>query len=110
MKVEIFQAGDERIPSLGGYKNQRNGGWWCGEVIELSCVLMMKALVAQACPTLGDPMDCSPPGFTVHGILQAKILAQVAIPFSRGSSHPGIKLWSPHCRQIFYCLSNSGGG
>ena len=43
-------------------------------------------LVAQSCPTLCDPMDCSLPGFPVHGILWAKILEQVAIPFSRGSS------------------------
>ena len=35
-----------------------------------------------------DPMDCSPPGFSVHGILQAGILKWVAIPFSRGSSQP----------------------
>ena len=43
-------------------------------------------LVTQACPTLCHPMDCSPPGSSVHGILQARILEWVAIPFSRGSS------------------------
>ena len=42
--------------------------------------------VAQSCPTLCDPMD-----YTVHGILQARILEWVAFPFSRGSSEP----WSP---------------
>ena len=46
--------------------------------------------VAQSCPTLCDPMDC-----TVHGILQARILEWVAIPFSRGSSYRGIELGSP---------------
>ena len=45
-------------------------------------------LVAQSCPTLCHPMDCSPPGFSVHGILQARILEWVAISFSRGSSRP----------------------
>ena len=40
------------------------------------------------CPTLWDPMDCSPPGSLVHGIFQAWILEWVAIPFSRGSSWP----------------------
>ena len=40
---------------------------------------------AQSCPTLCDPMDCSPPGSSVHGILQVRILEQVAISFSRGS-------------------------
>ena len=41
------------------------------------------------------PMDCSLPGFSVHGILQARILEWIAIPFSRGLPHPGIKTWSP---------------
>ena len=38
--------------------------------------------VAQSCPTLCDPVDCSPPGSSVHGILQARILECVAISFS----------------------------
>ena len=42
--------------------------------------------VAQLCPTLCDPMDCSLPGFSVHGILQARILEWVAMPSSMGSS------------------------
>ena len=46
--------------------------------------------VTQSCPTLCDPMD-----YTVHGILQARILDWVALPFSRGSSHPRIKPRSP---------------
>ena len=45
-------------------------------------------LVAQSCPTLYDPMDCSPQGSSVHGILQARILEWVAMPFSKGSSQP----------------------
>ena len=44
--------------------------------------------IVQSCPTLCNPMDCSPPGSSVHGILQARILEGVAIPFSRGSSQP----------------------
>ena len=44
--------------------------------------------VAQSCPTLCNPMDCSPPGSSIHGILQARILEWVAISFSRGSSQP----------------------
>ena len=42
--------------------------------------------LAQLCPTLCDPVDCSPPGSSVHGILQARILEWVAISFSKGSS------------------------
>ena len=44
--------------------------------------------VAQSCPPLCDPMDCSLPGFSVHGILQARILEWVTVSFSRGSSRP----------------------
>ena len=43
----------------------------------------LEVKVAQPCPTLGDPTD-----YTVHGILQARILEWVAVPFSRGSSQP----------------------
>ena len=39
-------------------------------------------LAAQSCPTLCDPMDCGPPGSSVHGDLQARILKWTAIPFS----------------------------
>ena len=44
--------------------------------------------VAQLCQTLCDSVDCSPPGYRIHGILQARILDSVAISYSRGSSHP----------------------
>ena len=44
--------------------------------------------VAQSCPTLCGPMDCSPPGSSVHGILQARILEWVVMPSSRGSFQP----------------------
>ena len=55
-------------------------------------------LISQSCPTLCDPMDCSLPGSSVHGILQARILEWVAIPFSRDS------FWQ--CR-IFDCMDAS---
>ena len=45
-------------------------------------------LVVKSCPTLWDSMDYSPPGSSVHGLLQARILEWVAIPFSRGFSRP----------------------
>ena len=44
--------------------------------------------VTQSCPTLCDPMDCSLPGSSIHGIFQARVLEWVAISFSRGSSRP----------------------
>ena len=46
----------------------------------------VKLIVVQWGPTLCDPMECSPPSSSVHGILQARILEWIAIPFSRGSS------------------------
>ena len=84
--------------------------------------LLMKVKVAQLCPTLCDPIN-----YTVHGILQARILEWGAVSFSRGSSQPrdsnlGIKWAYPvssstslvaqmvkcllHCRQALYCLSH----
>ena len=49
--------------------------------------------VAQLCPTFWDPMDCSLPGSSVHGIFQARILEWVAVSFSRRSSWP--RDWTP---------------
>ena len=46
----------------------------------------MKVLVAQSCPILYDPIECSPPGPSAHETFQVRILEWVAIPFSRGSS------------------------
>ena len=48
--------------------------------------LCVRANLLQSCPTLCDPMDCSPPDSSIHGILQARKLRWVAMPSSRGSS------------------------
>ena len=50
-------------------------------------------LVAKSCLTLCNPMDYRPPGSSLHGVLQARILEWVAIPFSRGSSQPRDQTW-----------------
>ena len=52
------------------------------------CRMKVEVLVAQSCLTFCNPMDCSLPDSSVHGILQARILNWVTIPFSRGSSRP----------------------
>ena len=52
-------------------------------------------LVTQSCPTLCNPMDCSPPDSSVHGIFQAKILEWIPFPSPRDLSNPGIEPWSP---------------
>ena len=55
----------------------------------------MKVLVIQLCPTLCNSMDCSSPGSSDHGILQARILEWVSIPFSGDLSNTEIKPGSP---------------
>ena len=62
----------------------------------------MHAHSLQLCPTMYDPMDCGPPGSSVHGILQARILEWVAMPFSRGFS------WSRDWTHVF-CGFFTGG-
>ena len=65
--------------------------------------IYMYAKSLQSCPTLCDPMNCSLPGSSVHGVLQARILEWVAMPSSRGSSQP--RDWTLgllHCRRILY--------
>ena len=98
----------------------------------LQCVkVKSEREVAQSCPTLHDPMHCSLPGSSIHGICQARVLEWDAIAFSDGlysqwnspgqntgvgslsllqgifptqGSNPGLL----HCRQIFYQLSHKG--
>ena len=60
----------------------------CQEQLQGPVLSLSESEVAQSCPTLCDPMDCSLPGFSVHGIFQARILEWAAISFSRGSSRP----------------------
>ena len=63
--------------SLGGSKGL--GEWWKVE---------SESEVAQLCPTLCDPIDCSLPGSSARGILQARVLEWVAVSFSKRSSQP----------------------
>ena len=63
-------------------------------------------LVTQLCPTLCDFVNCILPGSSVHGILQARILEWIAIPFPRGSFQT--RDGTLHCRQFLYCLSHQG--
>ena len=69
------------------------------------CAMHAKSL--QSCPTLCDPMDCTPPGSSVHQILQTKVMEWVPISFSRESSQPGdrthISYVSCIGRQILNC-------
>ena len=63
--------------------------------------------VAQLCPTLCDPMDCSLPGFSIHGIFQGRVLEWVAVSLSRGSSQPRDLIQVSHIvGRHFYHLSH----
>ena len=66
----------------------------------------------QSCLTLCDPIDCSPPGSSVHGILQARILEWAAMPSSRGSSRPRdqtcVSYVSCIVRQVLYHWCHQG--
>ena len=62
---------------------------------QMSFAAAASAKSLQSCPTLWDPIDGSPQGSPVPGILQARTLEWVAISFSRDLPNPGIKPWSP---------------
>ena len=67
------------------------GRWWFILLVPwylLFYIIVREREVTQSCPTLCDPMDCSLPGSSVHGIFQAIVLEWIAISFSKGSSQP----------------------
>ena len=67
----------------------------------------MCAKLLQSCPTLCNPMDYSPPGSSVHGILQARKLEWVAMPSSKGSSQPRVSLTAPPLAGRFFITSTT---
>ena len=69
----------------------------------------MPCLIAQPCLTLCNPVDCSPPGSSVHGIFQAKILEWVAISCCRGSSQPRDQIAPPTLAGRFFTTSTTWG-
>ena len=72
----------------------KNTGVGCHFLLQCKKV-KSESEVAQSCPTLSDPMDCSLPGSSVHRIFQARTLEWVAFPFPRDLPNPGIKSGSP---------------
>ena len=72
--------------------NLRQHFWWPhldgSSVSPRYNTLLCVCVLTESCLTLRDPRDCSPPGSSVHGIVQARMLEWVAISFSRGSSQP----------------------
>ena len=88
----------------GGKKEEESG----------ACLVSSKYCVfsvTKSCLNLYDPMDCSPPGSSVHGISQARILEWVVISSSRGSSRPRVGPESPASAEGFFTTEplNIGG-
>ena len=85
------------------------GLWYFVKTAPASKYSHLTSYNLQPCPTLCDPMDCSPPGSSVSGILQARILEGAAITLLQGI-FPTSELNPvlPHCRQILYWLSHQG--
>ena len=80
---------------------------WHMNIIASPNVWVLKkchVLVTQLCLTLCNPMDCSPPGSSVHGILQARILEWVAIRFFRGSSWPRDRTQVSHIAGRYFII------
>ena len=66
--------------------------------------IVKESEVAPSCPTLGNHMDCSLPGSSIHGIFQARILEWVTISFSRGSPQPRDQTWVSRTAGSFYTI------
>ena len=76
------------LSKMGIIKDRNGMDLTKAEDIKKRCQEYTESEVSQSCPTLCNPVDCSPPGSSVHEILQSRILEWVFISFSRGSSRP----------------------
>ena len=85
----LQSLGSQRI----GHDRVANSNTIMRTYLHINIYVHICMLGAQSCPTLCDPMDCSLPGSSVHGILQAKILEWFASSFSRGSMPPRDRNW-----------------
>ena len=68
----------------------------CKEILVKLIKIESESDITQSCPTLCDPMECSLPCSSIHGIFQARVLEWIAISFSRGSSGPRDWTWVSH--------------
>ena len=75
---------EKQVMEVGGFANQV----LCFKSTAFKTPIRYSVTKSLSCLTLCDPMDCSLPGSSVHGILQARILEWVAMPSSKGSSQP----------------------
>ena len=87
---------------------EKKTGWLPGPFQVKFIIKQTHTKLPQSCPTLCIPMDCSPPGSSVHGILQARTVEWVAIPLARGPSPQGLNLGLLDCRRFFTCWATRG--
>ena len=73
------------MKTFSSFQKALSDTWNCYRLFLYACMCTHSP---HLCPTLGDPMGYSPPGFSVHGILQARMLEWVSIPFSRNLPDP----------------------
>ena len=102
-QVELSKAASSFLFAVSEYLDSYIGNQLSETFV--FCVLFFHLCVCakslQSCLTLCNSMDCSPPGFSVHGILQARILEWVAMPPPGELPDPRIKLTSPGRRTVF---------
>ena len=92
---------------ISGQRSACRGRWRIGALNSICHNIKVKVKFTQLCPTLCDPMDCSPPDSSVLGILQARILEWVVLSSSRGFSWPRDQLHLLYCR-ILYSWATGG--
>ena len=96
--VAVWVLSIDFLVRVARFSISRNG-------VKVSHLSKSELLFGQWCPTLCHPMDCSPPGSSLHGILQARILEWVAIPFSSRSSQPRDPTQVSHTASGFFTIS-----
>ena len=117
-RSQLFTWGGQStgVSALVSFLPKKSQGWsrsWLFILFVYLCFLIgvcKHAKSFQSCPTHCNPMDCSPWGSSLHGILQARILERVVMPSSRGSSWipGGLNSALLHCSEILYHLSHQG--
>ena len=104
-------VGISRLSSWKGKRMSRSSGCRTNGLSWVTVCDERRVCRAHLCPALWDPMDCSPPDSTVRGIVQARILEQVAISFSRDLPDPGtepVSLRSPALAGGFFTAEPPG--
>ena len=103
--AEYFEGKFPLNYSLNLYQQQQN-------IVAIQRFLLeysgSACMYAQSCQTVCNPMGCSPPGSSVHGIFQARILEWITISYSRGSSQPRDQTMSPTFVGIFFTTEPPG--